>query len=286
MVLVLLARFCRVAPRHSSIENFVQLGAVADKSTGVGIAIAVMMRNPQELHMWLEYHKSMGVVGFYVRIEDSPNWVPYLRGREDVWLLDVGESDPHGNNYVTQMDRQGGLVNRAIRLASADPRVQFLFHIDQDELLTGSFDFLDSLPGATKVLHLQNAEARYDVDDPRKNSVCFDAVRFVNCWEPGSGCRSYVNGKAGCRTDGSGVVYNGPHAMRLDSPPSPNAYLEVPPADLHVRHYDSCTLGVYATKFSHMARNADRSKIVFPGYQKAMDVVKVLRDSYRDWASS
>lgn len=245
-----------------------------------------MIRNPQEIHWWISYHKSMGVSAFFIRLEDSPHWEQYLRENNDVWYMESGSSDPYGNNYVTQADRQGVFVNRIIDWCvnhrDDAKRIDFLFHIDQDELLHGSFDFLSKLHKDTKVLHLKNTEAQYDTDDRFTDATCFRAKGFVKCWEPGSSCRAYANGKSGCKIDPE-VRYHGPHNMIYKNMTSTHPfYYDIPFEELHVRHFDSCTIGVFASKFHHMSKGLDTKPIPFPKYLSSLEKIKNLYLSYRD----
>lgn len=257
-----------------------------EDSFPIKVGIVCMMRNPQEIHWWMEYHREMGVTAFFIRLEDSPHWESYLRQRDDVFLLDTGESDPQGNNYITQMYRQGDIVNKAIDWCVENPgKIDFLFHIDQDELLSGSFDFLRELDARINVLLLRNMEAQYDVSDPSKDAVCFNAKLFLKCWEPNSGCRSYANGKSGCRVHAK-VRYHGPHMMKYGDETEGERFLNVPFETLHVKHFDSCTLGSFVSKFHHMDKKADKKVILFPLYLKNMELVKTIRKAYEDTVST
>lgn len=268
--------FCR---RLKTLERFQQ------EMPPPKIGIVTMMRNPQEIHWWMEYHRKMGISAFFFRLEDSPHWESYLRQQKDVMLLEVGESDPEGNNYITQMYRQGDIVNKAIDWCVEHPgKLDFLFHIDQDELLSGSFDVLKTLDEKIKVVLLRNVEAQYDVSDATRDSVCFNAKLFLKCWEPGSGCRSYANGKSGCRIDQK-VRYYGPHRMKYGDETDGERFTTIDYEKLHIKHYDSCTLGSFVSKFHHMAKKADRAPILFPLYLKNMEIVKTVRQAYEDTVS-
>jgi hypothetical protein len=245
------------------------------------IAIVTMMRNPQELPYWFQYHRDMGVSHFFIRLEDGPNWERYVRERDDVLFFEAGKAAT-GNNYIVQMDRQGDFVNKAIAWCvdhRKERRIDMLVHIDQDELLYGSFDFIRAIPSDTKVFKLKNLEAQYDTSDPSMDATCFKAKSFVKTWESDSGARSYANGKSAC-VPSAGVRYNGPHRMSYKGSLEGPEVMDVPWETLCVRHYDSCTIGVFVAKFNHMRKDVDTSKIPFPAYIDAMKTAGLASESY------
>lgn len=241
------------------------------------IALITLMRAPIELPFWLEYYRDMGVTSFHVRLEDSPNWEKYLKQQADVVTLEIGKSQPDTSNYHSLMERQKAFVNKVIAKCNRDDSADFVFHIDQDELLKGTFDFIPELSSDIKTLHLENAEAVYD--PTTQNSACFEANRYARCSQ-GDRCRSYANGKAGGRAE-QGVAFAGPHNFSYNGQIDGSFKHEVPFEKLHVLHFDSCTLGAFVDKFHHISRNVNLADIPFGDYPKNIEVARTAYDAYK-----
>lgn len=233
------------------------------------IAVASVMRKPVDLPLWLEHHRKMGVTHFYIRLEDTPGLVPYLKEQEDV-VLEVGESNK-SNNYTTIMDRQQRFVTFAIEHCAG--KAKFLFHIDSDELLHGSFDFLWRLPRHVKCLHMQNVEAIYE----EGNDSCFATKKFIRC-DTGE-CKAFANGKAGGRVE-RGVHPAGCHYFAYNGDIDKHTY-QVPFETLHVLHFDSCSVGSWAEKFSHMAKG-NSSDIPFKYYHDSIESAGKAYQVYKE----
>jgi hypothetical protein len=156
------------------------------------IGIANMMKNPVDLPLWLKYHRNLGISKFFIRLEDSPSWEEYLKDMDDVYM-EVGASDESGNNYTTVIDRQVSFVNSILRDTQKTRDLDWLIHIDGDELIHGDIDSLLRLSGDIKTVKFINAEAIFK--EPEKRDSCFSATNFLRC-DQGAPCKSYVNGKA------------------------------------------------------------------------------------------
>lgn len=236
------------------------------------VAIACLMRKPIDLPMWFKHHKQLGVSHFFIRLEDSPGWDEYLSLRDDV-TFEIGSSDKNGNNYETLIYRQVNFVNNAIK-SSHKMGIQWIFHIDADELLHGSLQFLDSLDSIYKCIRLENAEAVF-----RENEEsCFSAVKFLKCSKKAP-CRSYINGKGGARIE-EGVSIAGPHHFAYKNEiEGPNIY-ETPFKQLHVLHFDSCSFGAWAEKFKHLSNNK-KNNMPFPYYYESMQAASNAYDVYK-----
>jgi hypothetical protein len=259
-----------VAAAAAAVAAVVAAGRPREHFDDGLVAIASMMRRPTDVSLWLATHRAAGVGRFYVRAEDSPDLVAFLRTQPDV-VLDVGASDA-GDNYNTQQTRQIEFVNRALDAAAASGDVAWLFHVDADELLDGDLRVLATVPASRMVLKIANAEALYD--DP--NGTCFAAKRFVKC-DTGP-CLSYANGKAGGRV-APGVRCAGSHDFsyrgRLD------AAAQLPFEQLRVLHFDSCSMGAWIEKFAHMLKGAKKQDIPFAWYQESLDVAARASAVYR-----
>jgi hypothetical protein len=244
------------------------------KDHPIKVGIAIIMRKPTDVNLWFEHHRNAGISRFYVRLEDSPAVAAYLRTLEDVYF-EEGESDTE-NNYTTFQTRQREFVNKMLPKALADG-MEWLFHIDVDELLEGDvLKTLGDIPKDMLIGKLKNAEAVYAEGEP----TCFSAKKFIRC-DKGGPCTAYVNGKGvGRVTDG--VTLGGPHDFVYKGKVDPAVTYQIPFDDLHVLHYDSCTLGTWLEKFSHMSKKAKLDDIVFPYYKKSIEVAVKAKELYKE----
>ena len=244
------------------------------------IAIATLMRSPLELPYWMQRYRDQGVVGFFIRLEDSPNWVRYLQDQPDVFDLEIGQSQPGTSNYHSLMDRQQTYVDKVLHDLAGAHDIDFVLHLDQDELLDGSLDVFDLMQQDIKTVHLENFEAVYDVDS--QSSACFEAVEFVRCKH--SKCRSYANGKGGGRPMND-VSFAGPHYFKYREQMTGAHHREIPPDVLRVLHFDSCTLGAFVSKFHHIGKKVDLKNIPFSAYPDAIRASTQAHEVYRRLAS-
>ncbi len=251
-------------------ESYVDAG-------GKVLALATMMRRPTDLGLWLSAHRAAGVGRFYVRAEDSPDLVAWLKTQPDVAVLETGASGT--DNYTSMQARQVAFVDRALAAAREAGDVAWLFHVDADELLDGDFRALARLPPSVKTVKVQNAEALYsDSEDS-----CFSAKTFVKCST--GPCTSYANGKAGGRPE-AGVACAGPHdfAYRgsLDA-----AAARLPFEQVRVLHFDSCSIGAWLEKFAHLLKGLKRdasgaaADVPFPFYVDSMRAAEAAVAVYR-----
>jgi hypothetical protein len=252
-------------------EHFIQqANVVIPKSK---IAIACLMRKPIDLAEWLKHHRDMGISKFYIRLEDSPTFADYLDKQPDVSYIS-SESDKEGNNYETLQTRQSEYVNKCLQDASNEG-VEWIFHIDADELLHGDLSFLDELDAKYKCIKIQNAEAIFE----EGQDSCFAAKKFLKC-HAGAPCKSYVNGKAAGRCM-QGVYLNGPHAFAYDK--AAEYTYDVPFEKLHLLHYDACTFGSWAEKYIHLAKTDKKNDIPFAYYKDSINAVEKAYEVYKDY---
>lgn len=238
------------------------------------VAIAVMMRRPVDLFLWLKHHRTLGIDHFFLRVEDTAGMEEYLTSQSDI-TFEIKESDK-GNNYETLQQRQIAFVNQSLEKAKK-MGIQWLFHIDADELLEGSLSFLAALPPTYMCVKLENAEAVYE----EKEESCFSAKKFIRCKEEGASCRSYVNGKGGGRVQ-KGVALAGPHDFSYQGKLNGSFTYPVPFSELHVLHYDSCTFGSWSEKFQHLGKDA-KSKIPFPYYNDSIEAAVKAYEVYHNY---
>lgn len=238
------------------------------------VAVSLLMRRPIDLPIWFRHHRRLGVSHFFIRLEDSPGWDDYLASQNDV-TFESSSSDKTGNNYETLMYRQVDFVNKSLEKAK-HINIDWLFHIDSDELLHGSLAVLDELDGNFKVVRLDNAEAVFSENE----DTCFSAVKFLKC-SNSAPCRSYINGKSGGRVE-NGVELIGPHHFGYHGAISGQNIYNIPFEKLHVLHFDSCSFGAWAEKFKHLSQKK-KDNIPFPYYQESMDAALQAFDVYKKY---
>jgi hypothetical protein len=279
LVIILIIAIMLGSRRYPKIEHFIQQeNVVLPKSK---IAIACLMRKPIDLAEWLKHHRDIGIVKFYIRLEDSPTFADYLDIQPDVSYIS-SESDKDGNNYETLQTRQGEYVNKCLQDAAVEG-IDWIFHIDADELLHGDLSFLDDLDAKYKCIKIQNAEAIFD----EGQDSCFAAKRFLKC-HAGAPCKSYVNGKAAGRVH-QGVFLNGPHAFAYNGSGNDgeaggsNYTYDVPFEKLHLLHYDACTFGSWAEKYIHLAKTDKKKDIPFAYYKDSIDAVEKAYKIYKEY---
>lgn len=238
-----------------------------------GVAIALMMRNPVDLPLWLKHHRNLGVRCFFIRLEDSPSWIDFLESQPDV-VLEVSRSDEK-NNYETIMHRQLRFVDKSLaRAAAMGGDIEWVFHVDADELLYGSLAFLDMVDPSYKVVTIKNVEAIFD----GKEESCFSARKFVVC-EQSTECRAYANGKSGGRV-GPGISLMGPHNFGFNGQMHGSATYDVPIKQLCVLHFDGCSFGAWAEKFRHLS-TGNTSSIPFSYYNDSIKAATTAFDAYK-----
>lgn len=237
------------------------------------VGIVSMMRNPKNVDIWLDYHRSIGVSKFYIRLEDTSELVNFLKNQTDV-VLTQGVSEGT-DEYNSIQIRQCTHVDNSLRFRDVD----WLIHIDSDELLKGDLKELSDLPVTIRTFRMKNKEAVY-AKVPMDGDVCFQAKRFRECSDANSGCISYGNGKGGGRA-ASDVSCHGPHRFK-------SAQGQEREVSLYVEHYESCDFEQYKSKFKQLAQNAQTSTVPFPYYRESIDAARSdddekLKDVFRKY---
>lgn len=238
------------------------------------VAVAVLMRKPIDIFLWLKHHRELGISHFFLRIEDTPGLEEFLKTQQDI-TYEIKSSSKE-NNYETLQKRQIEFVNQSMEKAKG-MGIQWLFHIDADELLDGSFDFLPRLEDKYKCVKIENVEALYE----EGLESCFAAKKFLRCSEKGTSCRSYVNGKGGGRVV-EGVSLSGPHDFSYQGKVGEEATTyKVPFEKLHILHFDSCTFGSWSEKFQHLSKGA--KDVPFSYYNDSMEAAVKAYEIYQKY---
>jgi hypothetical protein len=244
-------------------------------STKLKVGIVSMMRRPKDIDEWLEYHRSFGIIRFYIRLEDSEDLEEYLKNENDI-TLEIGKSTGK-DEYKEIQVRQCTMVDNALKKAQEDG-IDWLIHIDCDELLDGDMSELGELSSKIRTVVMNNKEAVYS-DIPRENDMCFKAASFRDCTDASAGCVSYVNGKSGGRV-ADDVHCFGPHRFRSDRIDAEEKVIKI-----NILHFESCDFNTYKQKFKHVAKDP-KSDIPFPYYNDSVaaakkDDDKALEDVFR-----
>lgn len=235
------------------------------------IGLVTMMKHPDNVDEWLQHHRDMGIRVFYIRLEESPEVEDYLRHQEDV-VLTVGASAGK-NEYKEIQVRQKEMVDGALKTSFATGDLDWIIHMDADELLHGSLEEIAEYDDKVRAFWMDNEEAVYD-DIPEEGSTCFQASRFRHCQKSlqgDMGCASYANGKAGGRV-APDVRFGGPHRFftSLDGEEGSTKKL----SGLKIRHYESCRFDSYKAKFLNLVQSDTAMDIPFTYYNESIEAAK------------
>ena len=221
------------------------------------IGIVSMMYKPKNIDSWLEIHRKLGISHFYIRLEDTPELIDYLKKQPDV-TLEIGGSTS-GNQYRSLMDRQMKMMEDANQKGKNE--VDWLIHIDCDEILDGNLKEIIDLPESVDTFWMQNHEAVYS-SIPKSKDTCFQAKYFKDCGKPNSGCVSYINGKGGSRVL-EGIKVKGPHRYK-------GMKREVKLNNVIVKHFESCDFDQYITKYQRYQKDVNLESIPFKYYRDSI----------------
>jgi Glycosyl transferase family 2 len=227
----------------------------------VKVGIVSMMKDPKNIETWLGHHRKMGISKFYIRLEDTPGLEKFLKSQSDVHLI-IGNSTGI-NEYQEIQVRQTYMVDECLKIAKNDG-IDWLIHIDSDELLEGDISEIQNLPSNVHTIVLDNVEAKFE-SIPSSQDNCFDAKKFLDC--KNEACVSYVNGKGGGRTY-QNVSSFGPHRFRSVAPDSEKN------VKMYVKHYESCDFEMYKQKYLHLAHSNKDLNIPFPYYRESIEAAK------------
>ena len=238
----------------------------------VHVALISCIYKPKNIETWLQIHRNFGISRFYINLENTPELVNYLKEQPDV-SLSVSNSD-NKNNYLSLQDRQVEFIQKALILAKKD-NIDFVVHIDSDEILEGDINEILSLPPDVSTFWMQNYEAVYE-KIPDKSDNCFQAKKYLDC--SNEICASYINGKGGARVIPS-IKVIGPHRFA-------GTEKEIK-LNIIIKHYESCDFDQYIKKYKNLLKDVDLSKIPFVYYRKSIensgniDKLKEIYTKYR-----
>lgn len=251
---------------HYKSKEYTQEGFEYANNDEVKIGIISMIKNPKNIETWLKKNRENGVSHFYIRLEDSPEVMDFLQDQQDV-TLQIGNGS--GNNEYNEIQtRQEKMVNHFLEESQKDDNhLEWLIHMDSDELLDGDLDEIRQLPSNVHTFWMQNEEAKFD-KVPGKEDNCFHASKFYDCAKDPGKCVSYGNGKSGARVCKE-TRSNGPHRCKSLSPSAKEVKLE----KVKIKHFESCDFDSYKKKYMNLSKQDDatRKDIPFPYYKDSID---------------
>lgn len=266
VMVVLLISFCGCKQRYLT-------GSLPLKQNRFKFAVCTQTRRPVHLEYWLHYYlEVLRVDKIYLKIENTPGLKEKLSKSVFADKLIVEEQNQVSNRdtYDRMQQRQCEWVNTSI-LYARDHHIDFLLHVDDDELLILS-NMYPSLPdflGKHKFLeysniHLQNAEAVYGEARVHEQD-CFLEPKTMNPCASSGTCRSYANGKSIGNLRFPQIACSGPHAFT-------GRTLEVSLDVAFILHFDSCTFAKWFDKFSNLSNisNEVYEKIPFLFYKNSI----------------
>jgi hypothetical protein len=239
------------------------------------VALITLMYKPKNVETWLDLHRSFGISHFYIRLEDTPELIDYLESQPDITLM-VASSDKDKNQYLTLQTRQIETVDKVLNMCKQD-NINWLIHIDCDEILSGDINEIKSLPESVGTFWMQNIEAVYN-GVPGASDSCFKAKYYKDCGDSNSNCVSYVNGKGGGRIRND-VSCNGPHRFKSNS--------DEVKINVVVKHYESCDFDQYLKKYTRLKKGVNLETIPFEYYRESIkangskDKLKNVYKKYR-----
>ena len=235
-------------------------------------AICAMVRDPSNLYFWIYHHlHTIHIDYIFLRLE-SDQFIPFPLP-PNVIVLEHEKSIDSFNSILHQQQRQIDFVNRCLHFYSSTYSIQYLIHIDDDELIMLHSKY-HSLSDIIQLyfrepythLRIQNFEAIFYKSPHNHSSPFFQTFYGKDCSIEKA--RSYSNGKSIAYI--SPYIYStGPHTFSGQS-------LSVSKKDMVIFHYDSILFSSYLSKFQHLSSISDNvlDKIPFRFYQQSIQLIK------------
>ena len=267
------------------------------------VAITLMTRAPHRFDWWLRYHRSLGVCHVFVHVEATPELLPLLASEEFAGFVTVtststgdagtgtGAGDGTGtgpslgtsglgngassatggtgvdgelaNNYHTLMERQESQVRSSMQKARA-MGIDWLFHIDDDELLHLDVPFAELVRGldpTVTCLVLVNIEA---VPSGELSPHCvFTSTDTFTLHR----MQAYRNGKAAGNLRAK-TGWKGPHRFA-------GTDHVVPLAQACLLHFESASYDMWKSKFLRHSKGTgatQRNEIPFELYRDSIEL--------------
>ena len=225
------------------------------------VAICSMIRKPLAFKTWLDYHVSLGVKHFFLRIEDTPELSNLIDQYGSLISAEYDNKVDKSDNYWTQMDRQRIFTNKTIEICNR-LGYKWLAHIDCDELLcANNLHFLDLISDDYQCIVISNYEAVYPNDNLQDPFLGTDKFLSRNLL-------AYGNGKSIGRIS-KNLCLRGPHRF--------NGKEYHTNDDVVILHFESPNFDKWCEKFSTEKNNSLDEKfhdIPFQFYKHSIEIIK------------
>lgn len=225
------------------------------------IAICSVVKDPLNFDWWLDYHFGLGIDYIFLKIEDTLSLQKVVEKYPNVVATYENKID-RKNNYLTLIDRQRIFFNE-IKSTLIDLEINWLFHIDSDELIlcNGNLkEILDEIPDHYQTVRFTNYEAVYDSDDLENPFIQSSRFRY------GHSRISYKNGKSAGRVNND-LGFKSPHKFHGNR-------LYFPETKIVILHYESATFESWYSKFNQEFDEDKITEIPFEFYKKSIEVIK------------
>ena len=118
---------------------------------------------------------------FHGKHRTVTTFTPFGRGVAGIFFVSF-HCRPRGH-HERMARRQDAWVTQALDWALQGGTIDWMIHIDNDELLHGSLSALDDVQKKEHIIcaRMRNAEAVYDDPSAQEHDGCFAAVRFRRC---------------------------------------------------------------------------------------------------------
>lgn len=224
------------------------------------VCVFSLIRKPFNFDTWLDYHISIGVDYFFLKIEDTPELKELVDRYPNVFVT-YDDSSIKSNNYWTLIDRQKSFFD-SIRIELERLKVDWIFHLDSDELLCveNLKSLLSDIDNNYDSIHFSNYEGVYDSDDLENPFIDCNKFRFRKLL-------AYANGKSAARVN-QNLSWSGPHKF------GGNCF-KVNPKKAVVLHFESATFNQWYEKFKNNSTGDEElmNKIPFDFYKKSIEVI-------------
>ena len=217
-----------------------------EASRAFRFGIVSTMRDPLNIHAWLEHNRNLGVRRFFITVDRSPWLVVYLLSQRDVSVRHC-EHDIVGYEF---WNIQSQHVNAFLDDMS-EYHISHVLHIDDDELIhvNARDDFVRLMTSDPSVLCwcLQNLEALAENE---------------NVTSPFSECRLFCTNKTqfAAYANGKSIGYVERGARCAGAHRFSGKEMWVPPNTAVVLHFDSIVLRRFRKKMEKYRRENGREQ--------------------------
>ena len=228
------------------------------------LGIISMMKNPQKLSAWINYHLNECLVDYIILLLKNTSEKFYRQFINHPKIHIKSDNIDNKNNYFNLITRQTQKINESLKFIR-NLRVEYLLFIDNDELLyvpQGVIPFIDFLENNNQFdnFKISNIEALYT-----KYEDNLFKTPYFNVYPPDY--TAYVNGKSIGNLKNSNVTLIGPHGFSGNK-------IQVPSSLAVILHYESASYQHWCQKFNNYALNNSQDisnkSIPFPFYNESI----------------